>query len=60
MERFLLIDDDDIIGIVHPAIIRQVFPESDVTLIKSSSEALDYLKELEVANLPAPDHIYII
>ena len=59
MKRFLLIDDDDIIGIVHPAIIRQVFPESDVTLIKSSSEALDYLKELEVANLPAPEVIFL-
>lgn len=59
MERFLLIDDDDIIGIVHPAIIHQVFPDSDVTLIKSGTEALDYLKELEVVNLPAPEVIFL-
>ena len=59
MERFLLIDDDDIIGIVHPAIIHQVFPESDVTLIKSSTEALDYLKDLEEANFPAPEVIFL-
>ena len=59
MERFLLIDDDDIIGIVHPAIIHQVFPDSDVALIKSGTEALDYLKELEALNLPAPEVIFL-
>ena len=59
MERFLLIDDDDIIGIVHPAIIHQVFPDSDVALIKSGTEALDYLKELEAINLPAPEVIFL-
>jgi len=59
MERFLLIDDDDIIGIVHPAIIHQVFPESEVILIKSCMEALDYFKEQLAANIPAPDVIFL-
>lgn len=59
MERFLLIDDDDIIGIVHPAIINQVFPESEVILIKSCMEALDYFKEQLAANIPAPDVIFL-
>ena len=59
MERFLLIDDDDIIGIVHPAIINQVFPESEVIVIKSCMEALDYFKEQLAANIPAPDVIFL-
>jgi CheY-like chemotaxis protein len=59
MERFLLIDDDDIIGIVHPAIINQVFPESEVILIKSCMEAFDYFKEQLAANIPAPDVIFL-
>ncbi len=59
MKRFLLIDDDDIIGIVHPAIIRQVFPDSDVILIKSCMEALVYLKEQMAANILAPDVIFL-
>ena len=59
MRRFLLIDDDDIIGIVHPAIIYQVFPDSEVTLIKSSAEGLDYIKKLEATNSPAPEVMFL-
>ena len=59
MKQFLLIDDDEIICIVHPAIIRQALPDSQVTVIKSSTEALEYLKVLVATNEPVPDVIFL-
>ena len=59
MKQFLLIDDDEIICIVHPAIIRQAFPDSQINIIKSSIEALEYLKTLATTNEPAPDVIFL-
>jgi|APGre2960657404_1045060.scaffolds.fasta_scaffold40027_2 CheY-like chemotaxis protein len=59
MKQFLLIDDDEIICIVHPAIIRQAFPDSQINIIKSSIEALEYLKTLAATNEPAPDVIFL-
>ena len=59
MKRFLLIDDDDIICIVHPAIIRQALPDSEVEIIKSSQEALTFIHEMKENNYPAPDAIFL-
>jgi CheY-like chemotaxis protein len=59
MKRFLLIDDDDIICIVHPAIIRQALPDSEVEIIKSSKEALDFIHEMHTNQYPAPDAIFL-
>ncbi len=59
MKRFLLIDDDDIICIVHPAIIRQALPDSEVEIIKSSLEALSFIHEMKENNYPAPDAIFL-
>ena len=59
MKRFLLIDDDDIICIVHPAIIRQALPDSEVEIIKSSQEALSFIHEMKENNYPAPDAIFL-
>jgi CheY-like chemotaxis protein len=59
MKRFLLIDDDDIICIVHPAIIRQALPDSEVEIIKSSKEALSFIQEMNENNYPAPDAIFL-
>ena len=59
MKQFLLIDDDEIICIVHPAIIRQAFPDSQVIVIKSSTEALEYLKTIVATNEPLPDVIFL-
>jgi CheY-like chemotaxis protein len=59
MKRFLLIDDDDIICIVHPAIIRQALPDSEVEIIKSSQEALSFIHEMRENNYPAPDAIFL-
>jgi DNA-binding NarL/FixJ family response regulator len=59
MKRFLLIDDDDIICIVHPAIIQQTFPDSSVEIIKSSSDAIEYLNEMAEMNAPYPDAVFL-
>ena len=59
MKRFLLIDDDDIICIVHPAIIQQTFPGSSIEIIQSSMEAIDYLNEISMMDEPFPDAIFL-
>lgn len=59
MKQFLLIDDDEIICIVHPAVIRQAFPDCQIIVIKSSTEALEYLKTLVLMNELAPDVIFL-
>jgi CheY-like chemotaxis protein len=59
MKRFLLIDDDDIICIVHPAIIRQAIPDSQVEIIKSSKEALQFIKDMQIEGYPSPDAIFL-
>lgn len=59
MKRFLLIDDDDIICIVHPAIIQQTFPGSAVEIIQSSTEAIEFINELANMNEPTPDAVFL-
>jgi DNA-binding NarL/FixJ family response regulator len=59
MKRFLLIDDDDIICIVHPAIIQQTFPGSSVEIIQSSAEAEEYLNEISTTGEPFPDAVFL-
>lgn len=59
MKRFLLIDDDDIICIVHPAIIQQTFPGSMVEIIQSSTEAIEYLNEISSMGEPLPDAVFL-
>jgi CheY-like chemotaxis protein len=59
MKRFLLIDDDDIICIVHPAIIQQTFPGSSIEIIQSSLEALEYINEMAKMNEPSPDAVFL-
>jgi CheY-like chemotaxis protein len=59
MKRFLLIDDDDIICIVHPAIIQQTFPGSSIEIIQSSVEAIEYINEMANMNEPLPDAVFL-
>jgi DNA-binding NarL/FixJ family response regulator len=59
MKRFLLIDDDDIICIVHPAIIQQTFPGSSIEIIQSSLEAIEYINEMAKMNEPSPDAVFL-
>jgi CheY-like chemotaxis protein len=59
MKRFLLIDDDDIICIVHPALIQHTFPGCSIEIIQSSLEALEYINEMAKMNEPSPDAVFL-
>jgi CheY-like chemotaxis protein len=59
MNRYLLIDDDEIITMIHPAIIRRVDKDCHIDISKQSYEALDFLnKQLAEGNNP-PDFIFL-
>ena len=59
MKHFLLIDDDDIICVVHPAIIRQVFPDAKVEILQSAQEAIDYIKTLVNERYEVPTAVFL-
>lgn len=59
MNRYLLIDDDDIITKIHPVIIRRVDKECDIEICVSGVEAIDYLNALLEAKEAAPDYIFL-
>jgi DNA-binding NarL/FixJ family response regulator len=59
MKHFLLIDDDDIICVVHPAIIRQVFPDATVEVIQSATDAMDYIQTMVERNAEVPVAVFI-
>lgn len=59
MKHFLLIDDDDIICVVHPAIIRQVFPDASVEVIQSATEAIEYIQSMAERNSEAPVAVFV-
>ena len=59
MNRYLLIDDDEVITMIHPAIIRRVDKDCHIDISKQSFEALDFLnKQLAEGNNP-PDFIFL-
>ena len=59
MNRYLLIDDDEVITMIHPAIIRRVDKDCHIDISKQSYEALDFLnKQLAEGNNP-PDFIFL-
>jgi CheY-like chemotaxis protein len=59
MKRFLLIDDDALICIVHPAIIQHTFPGCSIEIIQSSLEAIEYINEMAKMNEPSPDAVFL-
>jgi CheY-like chemotaxis protein len=59
MKRFILIDDDDIICIVHPALIQHTFPGCSIEIIQSSLEAIEYINEMAKMNEPSPDAVFL-
>lgn len=59
MNRYLLIDDDEIITMIHPAIIRRVDKDCHIDISKHSFEALEFLnKQVAEGNNP-PDFIFL-
>jgi DNA-binding NarL/FixJ family response regulator len=59
MKHFLLIDDDDIICVVHPAIIRQVFPDASVEILQSATDAMDYIQTMVEQNAEVPAAVFL-
>lgn len=59
MNRYLLIDDDDIITKIHPVIISRVDKECEIEICVSGVQAIDYLIALHEAKEPAPDYIFL-
>lgn len=58
MNRFILIDDDELINYIHRQVIYSVAPDADIVEKTSSSEALEYLKVL--SSNKNPDDRYFI
>jgi CheY-like chemotaxis protein len=58
-KRYLLVDDDDIISILHPAIIKRAEPEADIEFFNDSVLALNYLRELRSSRSLPPDFIFL-
>ena len=46
MIRFLLIDDDDIISVIHPATIQRAISDSDIEITPSGTEEIALIDEL--------------
>jgi CheY-like chemotaxis protein len=59
MIRFLLIDDDDIISVIHPATIQRAISDSDIEITPSGTEALALIDELIHYGESAPNYIFL-
>jgi CheY-like chemotaxis protein len=59
MRKYLLIDDDDIISVIHPIIIKRVDPTAEIELMREGTEALEYLRQLKKQGHAAPDIIFL-
>lgn len=57
--QYLLIDDDDIVNVIHHEIISQFDPTADIVLFNSSLEGLAYLEALLQSNQSLPDFIFL-
>ncbi len=58
-KKFFLIDDDDIICVVHPAIIRQAFPDCELEVLRSSRDAIEFIRVSAQMKLPPPDAVFL-
>jgi len=59
MIRFLLIDDDDIISVIHPATIQRAISDSDIEITPSGTEAIALIDELMKYGESAPNYIFL-
>lgn len=59
MNRFLLIDDDDIFNFLHTEVIKNVVANPEITMFNSSVEALEYINNLVESKIQLPDYILI-
>ncbi len=59
MIRFLLIDDDDIISVIHPATIQRAISDSDIEITPSGYEAIALIDELIELQEAPPNYIFL-
>ena len=59
MNRFLLIDDEDIFNFLHTEVIKQVVDSPEITMFNSSVEALEYINNLVKSKIQLPDYFFI-
>ena len=59
MIRFLLIDDDDIISVIHPATIQRAISDSDIEITPSGTEALELIDVLIKDGETPPNFIFL-
>ncbi len=59
MIRFLLIDDDDIISVIHPATIQRAISDSDIEITPSGNEAIALIDELIELQEAPPNYIFL-
>jgi CheY-like chemotaxis protein len=59
MIRFLLIDDDDIISVIHPATIQRAISNSDIEIAPSGNDAIALIDELIHLQESPPDYIFL-
>lgn len=59
MRNYLLIDDDDIISVIHPVLIKRVDPDASIEMMREGTEALSFIKMSMEKGLQAPDIIFL-
>jgi CheY-like chemotaxis protein len=59
VRKYVLIDDDDVIAILNPAVIHRVDPAAQIEVFRSSMDALMYLSTLRKQGGAAPDYIFL-
>lgn len=58
-KSYIIIDDDDIIAFLHPAVINRVDPQANIEVYNDAIEALNFLNELKETNETPPDFIFL-
>lgn len=59
MKRILLVDDDLILNVLHREVIRKVAPDAEVTILNSSVQGLEHIKNLLASGSELPDLIFL-
>lgn len=59
MNKFVLIDDDTTMNLVHSTTIKHHHPQSEVLEFKSSQRGLDYFQQLIANDEDFPDFLFL-
>ena len=59
INKYLLVDDDDIFNFLHREVILQVDPTAKIDAYGSSNDAVAYLSQLADRGEPMPNYVFI-